>query len=139
MGGLVLASDDTPFRGVPLPREFVEDGVLRRRRRQREPGAHLHPEAEGLLDPMRPEALELDEFRWYQVPLSAEQRTAWTRSSSRVSGRKGSSRIDADSRIQRDETAARRASAAVISAECPHPIPGEETGLPLTLSICSKI
>ncbi|WP_067650062.1 DNA/RNA non-specific endonuclease [Nocardia harenae] len=69
-GGPVLAADDRVYRGVPIPREywkvlvFTERGALRAR-------AFLLGQN---LAPL--EALELDEFRVFQVPLTAiEQRT----------------------------------------------------------------
>jgi endonuclease G len=68
-GGPVFASDDRQFRGVKIPREywkvlaFVERGELKAR------GFLLTQGLEQL------EALELDEFRVFQVPLTEiEQR-----------------------------------------------------------------
>jgi endonuclease G len=69
MGGPVLSSDDRPYRGVQIPRQFWkavfftdnEDGANKAR-------AFLLTQ-DDLLKTLKPEALELEEFRWYQVPL----------------------------------------------------------------------
>ncbi|MFM0521768.1 MULTISPECIES: DNA/RNA non-specific endonuclease [Caballeronia] len=69
MGGPVLSDEDLPYRGVKIPRQFWKavfftddaDGSNKAR-------AYVLTQ-DDLLKTLKPEALELDEFRWYQVPL----------------------------------------------------------------------
>lgn len=73
LAGPVLAADDRPYRGVLLPREYWK--VLAYRI-----GGELRVKAFLLTqDPDRLEALDLDEFRVWEVPLAdLESRTALT-------------------------------------------------------------
>jgi endonuclease G, mitochondrial len=75
MAGPVLDAGDPLYRGVQIPREFWkavfftddEDGANKAR-------AFILTQRD-LLEQMQPEALALQEFRWYQVPLATiEQR-----------------------------------------------------------------
>lgn len=75
MAGPVLDPADPPYRGVQIPREFWkavfftddDDGADKVR-------AFILTQKD-LLEQMLPEALTLQEFRWYQVPLATiEQR-----------------------------------------------------------------
>lgn len=74
--GPVLSKTDMPYRGAQLPSEFWKivfyvddaDGASKAR-------AFILTQKD-LLKTIRPESLELNEFRWYQVPLSQiEQKT----------------------------------------------------------------
>lgn len=76
MGGPVLAKEDRLYRGAQLPAEFWkivfyvddEDGQNKAR-------AYVLTQQD-LLKKLKPESLELSQFRWYQVPLtSIEKKT----------------------------------------------------------------
>lgn len=70
MAGPVLANTDQPYRGALLPSEYwkivfyVDDADKESKAR-----AFILTQKD-LLKTIKPESLELSEFRWYQVPLS---------------------------------------------------------------------
>lgn len=74
MGGPILAKEDRPYRGAQLPAEFWkivfyvddEDGQSKAR-------AFVLTQQD-LLKKLKPESLELGQFRWYQVPLATVEK-----------------------------------------------------------------
>lgn len=70
MGGPILADDDPLYRKAQIPREFWKIVCFKDDVTSEEKVRAFILTQEDLIGTLTPEALELDEFRWYQVPLS---------------------------------------------------------------------
>ncbi|MDR5759270.1 DNA/RNA non-specific endonuclease [Caballeronia sp. LZ035] len=69
MGGPVLDPDDAAYRGVQLPRQFWKAVFFTDDDDHANKARAFLLTQDDLLKTLKPEALELGEFRWYQVPL----------------------------------------------------------------------